>query len=196
MSKLQDDLNATGEELPHVRDAPVPLQSGLFGRAVDAVGIVFALCFAASTLIILYEVLMRKFFNAPTLWAHDTTIFLCGVAFAFSGLYALARDKHIRVVLIYDQVRGNAKRVLNVVLSSIGLITVLFFAWGAWSMAERSVWAPTGEIRLETTGSSLRLPYPGLLKAFLFIVVCAMVIQFTVQLVNYARGRVGQPPRD
>jgi TRAP-type C4-dicarboxylate transport system permease small subunit len=194
MTKLQDDLDATDEELPHVRDEPVPLHSGLFGRAVDAIGIVFALCFAASTVIILYEVLMRKFLNAPTLWAHDTTIFLCGVAFAFSGLYALARDKHIRVVLLYDKVQGPARRALDVVLSSIGLITVLFFAWGAWAMAERSVWAPTGEIRLETTGSSLRLPYPGLLKAFLFLVVCAMVIQFVVHIVNHARGRSGRPP--
>jgi TRAP-type C4-dicarboxylate transport system permease small subunit len=195
MTKLQDDLDATDEALPHARDEPVPLQSGRFGRAVDAIGIVFALCFAASTVIILYEVVMRRLFNAPTLWAHDTTIFLCGMAFAFSGLYALARDKHIRVVLVYDKVTGRARRALDVVLSIIGLVTVAFFSWGAWSVAQRSVWAPTGEIRLETTGSSLRLPYPGLLKAFLFLVVVAMVVQFAVQIWNHARGRSGRPER-
>ncbi|MGR3490531.1 MAG: TRAP transporter small permease subunit [Shimia sp.] len=177
----------TPEALPHARDTPVPEISGAFGRAVDAVAIAFALCFAASTAIILYEVLARKLFNAPTLWAHDTTIFLCGVAFAFSGLYALARDRHIRVVLLYDRITGRAKRALDVALSSIGLITVLFFSWGAWQVARRSVWAPTGEIRLETTGSSLRLPYPGLLKAFLFLVVVAMAVQFAVHIYNHAR---------
>ncbi|MGR3433866.1 MAG: TRAP transporter small permease subunit [Shimia sp.] len=192
---LDDKLAATDEAPPHVRDAPVPAYSGAFGRGVDAIGIVFALCFAASTVIILYEVTMRKLFNAPTLWAHDTTIFLCGVAFAFSGLYALARDRHIRVVLLYDKVHGRARRILDVVLSSVGLVTVLFFSWGAWQVARRSVWAPTGEIRLETTGSSLRLPYPGLLKAFLFIVVAAMVIQFAVHIVNHARGRGRQQER-
>ena len=188
-TKLRATDEALPDILPHVRDEAVPRVSGRFGRAVDAVAIVFALCFVASTVIILYEVVARYAFDAPTLWAHDTTIFLCGVAFAFSGLYALARDRHIRVVLLYDKVRGGARRALDVALSLIGLATVLFFAYGAWLVAEKSVWTPDGAFRLETTGSSLRLPYPGLLKAFLFLVVAAMAVQFVVLIVNYARGR-------
>ena len=186
----------TDEVLPGHQDTGVPPASGALGRAVDKVGLVFALAFLTSTAIILYEIVAREVFNVPTLWAHDTTIFLCGLAFIFGGLYALARDKHIRVVLIYDAVRGKAKRLLNVVISFVGLVAMLFFAYGGWLLAERAVFAPNGDIRLETTGSALRLPYYGLSKAFLFIVVCLMVAQFVVLIVNYSRGRGDAPEAD
>ena len=188
-TKLRATDEALPEDLPHVRDEPVPAVSGLFGRAVDAIGIVFALCFVLSTAIILFEVVARRFFDAPTLWAHDTTIFLCGIAFAFSGLYALARDRHIRVVLLYDKVRGGARRALDVAISVIGLVTVGFFAYAAWTTAQKAWFSPSGGFRLETTGSLFNAPYPALVKGFLLVVVLAMAVQFIVLIVNYARGR-------
>ena len=176
------------EILPGHEMAPVPTVSGWFGRGVDALGLVFASAFLISTAIILLEIVVRTATGQSFLWAHDTTIFLCGLAFIFGGLYALARDRHIRVVLIYDAVHGRAKRLLNIVLSLIGLVATLFFAYGGWLLAEKGVFAPDGSIRLETTGSALRLPYYGLSKAFLFLVVCLMVVQFVTLIINYARG--------
>ena len=181
--------DAASEAPPHVAETPVPPESGAVGRVVDALGIVFALCFLGSAAIILYEIVARYAFDAPTSWAHETTSFLCAIAFIFGGLYALSRDRHIRVVLLYDAVPRATRRRLNVVLSAIGLITMLFFAVASWSNVRSAVFTPQGEFRLETSGSAWNPVYPGLVKSFLFVVIVAMAVQFAVHIVNHARGR-------
>ena len=198
---LRTDVRAASEtpplELaPHVMAEPVPEASGRFGRAVDALGIVFALFFLASTAIILYEIVARYVFDAPTIWVHETTTFLCGVSFVFGGLYALARDRHIRVVLIYDAVSARGRRLLDVVISVIGLVTMLFFAYAAWANVTRAIFTPAGDFRLETSGSAWNPAYPGIVKLFLFVVIVAMAVQFVVLIANYARGRGGRAGAD
>ena len=186
---MDERLRATDEELPHATIAPAPEEAGTYGRMVSLLGSVFALAFLLVTAIILYEIIMRYAFNAPTIWVHETTSFLCGIGFLFGGLYALSTDKHIRVVLLYERVRGHAKRLLNVVLSLIGLVTMGFFAFAAWTTAEKAWFTPGGDLRLETTGSIFNPPYPALVKGFLLVIVIAMGVQFIILAINYARGR-------
>ena len=183
------DVAATSEDPPHVAAAPVPPESGRLGRAVDALGLVFALCFVASTAIILWEIVARYVFDSPTQWVHETTTFLCGISFIFGGLYALSHDKHIRVVLIYDAVKGRTRQALDVVLSSIGLVTMIFFAFAAWDNAQKAVFTPGGAVRLQTSGSAWNPPYPALVKVFLLVVIVVMAAQFVVHIVNHVRGR-------
>ncbi|EKE44871.1 trap dicarboxylate family transporter, dctq subunit [Oceaniovalibus guishaninsula JLT2003] len=185
------DVAATSEALPHTALSEVPPESGVFGRAVDALGIVFACFFLISTAIILYEIVARYVFNSPTNWVHETTTFLCGVSFIFGGLYALSRDKHIRVVLIYDAVPPAGRRWLNVALSVVGLVTMVFFAIASWQNTSNAIFTPQGDFRLETSGSAWNPAYPGMVKLFLFIVIVAMAAQFVVLIVNYARGKGG-----
>ena len=189
---IETALRAADEELPHTRLDDVPEASGTFGKVVNALGIVFAAMFVVVTAIITFEIVMRYAFRAPTIWVHETTSFLTAVGFLFGGLYALARDRHIRVVLIYDRVRGTARRALDVVISIIGLVTVGFFAWAATGTVQKAWYRPNGDFRLETTGSIFNPPYPALVKGFLLVVVLAMGIQFVVLIVNYARGRGSQ----
>ena len=56
--------DAASEAPPHVAATPVPPESGRIGRAVDALGIAFALLFVASAAIILYEIVARYAFGA------------------------------------------------------------------------------------------------------------------------------------
>ena len=189
---LGTELRATDEELPHTTLSGVPAASGGFGRAIDALGTVFALLFVVVTAIILFEIFMRYVFRAPTTWVHETTSFLTAIGFIFGGLYALAKDKHIRVVLLYDKVRGRARRTLDIAISVIGLVTVGFFAYAAWTTAQKAWFSPSGGVRLETTGSLFNAPYPAFVKGFLLVVVLAMAVQFIVLIVNYARGRGAQ----
>ena len=194
--RLDIDIAAASEAPPHTVSDPVPRASGAFGRAVDRLGIVFAGCFVLAMLIIVYEIVARYAFGAPTVWAHETTSFLCAVSFIFGGLYALSRDRHIRVVLIYDAVPPGARRILNVVLSVIGLVTMLFFAVASWQNTANAIFSRDGAFRLETSGSAWNPAYPGLTKLFLFAVIVAMAVQFVVLIVNYARGRGDAARRD
>ena len=192
----EDDLNATSEEVGGEAGAHVgrrmpdpPALSGRFGRAVDALGKVVATFFLISTGIVLYEIVSRYAFDAPTRWAHETTTFLCAIGFLFGGLYALSHDKHIRVVLIYEAVPAAVRRWFDVVIATVGLVAVLFFAYAAWATVRRSWFAPgTDRIKLETSGSAFDAPYPALIKGLLLAVVVAMAVQFVIHIVNSLRG--------
>jgi len=163
-------------------------ESGFIGRWIDRGGILFAAGIVVSMLVLLNEVLLRYLFNAPTIWAHETTIFLCGAAFIYGGLYCAARDKHIRVVLIYDLLPPSIRRVFNVVISLICAASSAFFAWAAYLMVLRAAFRPDGSFRLESSGSAWDPVFPGAIKIFLLGVLVAMALQFLVLAVNYARG--------
>ena len=149
----------------------------------------FAIGIVASMLILINEVLLRYFFNAPTIWAHETTIFLCGAAFLYGGLYCTARDRHIRVVLIYDTLPPPLRRVLDVVISLICMVASTFFAYASWLMVQKAAFRPDGSFRLERSGSAWDPVFPGLIKVFLLVVMSVMAVQFLILAYNYARGR-------
>ena len=115
-------------------------------------------------------------------------IFQCiKLGFVFGGLFCAARDKHIRVVILYDIVGPKMRKTLDVFISVVCMISSGFFAWAAWLMVERAAFTPTGDIHLETTGSAFNAPYPGVLKVFLFLTLIVLTVQFLVQAFNYAR---------
>lgn len=182
----QIDLAATSEGTGHL--AP---EAGLMGRLVDRAAYLFAAGIVLSAAVLLMEVFLRYVLNRPTIWAHETTVFLCGIAFIFGGLYCTSRDSHIRVVLLYDSLSPRLRRVFNVIISIICAIASAFFAYASWHMVTRAVWTPSGGIRLETTGSAWSPPTPALTKIFIFVIMVLLVLQFLILAVNYARRAKG-----
>ena len=172
------------------RLAHVPPESGVLGRIIHRLGPIFAAGFVVSMAILILEIVLRYVFGSPTLWAHETTIFICAVNFVFGGLYCAAKDRHIRVVLIYDYVPARVRRVLDVVISLTCAVSAGFFAYAAWVMVERAVMRPDGSFRLETTGSAWNPPTPALIKVFLFAVLIVLCVQFLILAWNHATKRV------
>lgn len=171
------------------KDPGAIAEAGMLGRWIDRGGLLFAIGIVASMLILINEVLLRYVFNAPTIWAHETTIFLCGAAFLYGGLYCTARDRHIRVVLIYDTLPPPLRRVLDVVISLICMVASTFFAYASWLMVQKAAFRPDGSFRLERSGSAWDPVFPGLIKVFLLVVMTVMAVQFLILAYNYARGR-------
>lgn len=184
---VSEDINAaiSGDVVTAVAEA------GLLGRAVDKVGYIFAAGIVLAALILLLEVFLRYLFNAPTIWAHETTVFLCGISFVFGGLYCTCRNTHIRVVLLYDHFSARVRRVADVLISLVSALASGFFAYAAYHMVERAVVTPSGDIRLETTGSAWSPPTPALIKIFILVVMVLLVVQFLILAVNYAKRGAG-----
>lgn len=164
-------------------------EAGLLGRWIDKGGLLFAIGIVISMLVLINEVVLRYVFNAPTIWAHETTIFLCGAAFLYGGLYCTARNRHIRVVLVYDAISPRLRRGFDVVISLVCMVASAFFAWASWLMVEKAAFRPDGSFRLERSGSAWDPVFPGLIKVFLLIVMTVMAVQFLILAFNYARGR-------
>ena len=183
-STLDTDLAATSEGTGRTA-----IEAGVMGQIVDKAGYVFALGIVAAAVILLLEVFLRYFLNSPTIWAHETTVFLCGAAFVFGGLYCTCRNSHIRVVLLYELFSPRVRRIADVVISLVSALASGFFAYAAWYMVKRAVWTPTGAVRLETTGSAWSPPTPAFIKIFIFVTMLLLVLQFLILAYNYARGR-------
>lgn len=174
------------ESEPTGRDDALVPQDPL-SRLLVPLGRPISVAFLLITAFTFVEVVMRYVFNMPTRWVHETTIALSAICFAFGGAYCLAVDKHIRVIVVYDAVSPRVRRWLDVGISLIGSLACLLMAWAAWGLASKAFWAPTGEFRLETTGSAWNPPFPAIVKAVLFVTLCLMAVQFMLQLVQHLR---------
>ena len=84
------------------RDKGADPHAGALGWLIDKLGVIFAVGLLVAAGILVIEIFLRYVLNSPTIWAHETVIFLTATAFVYGGLYTVARNAHIRVVLIYD----------------------------------------------------------------------------------------------
>ncbi|MEA5162723.1 MULTISPECIES: TRAP transporter small permease subunit [Cereibacter] len=187
MTNPQDQTGHHVQELPVETPLGVPQEAGVVGRLVERLGFLFAAGIVIAALMLLMEVFLRYVLNRPTIWAHEASTFLCALAFLFGGLYCASRDSHIRVVLLYDLMPAPARRWLDVFISTASMVASGFFAWAAWLMVAKSVWAPSGEIRLERSGSAWNPAIPAWTKIFLFVVMIVMTVQFALFAWNQLR---------
>lgn len=106
-------------------------------RAIDALskffGALAALTVVVLVVLMLYDVLLRYAFNAPTSWGNDLNAFLMGGAFVMSIAYALSTDSHVRVDLLYtERTRHYLNYVDLVGFTLIVLPVVAWLTWGLW----------------------------------------------------------------
>ena len=69
-----------------------------------------SICVPLLVLTLVYEVIARYVFNAPTLWSYDTSYFLNSILVMMGAGYTLSRRGHIAVDVIYTLLppRGRA----------------------------------------------------------------------------------------
>ncbi|MEC9343286.1 MAG: TRAP transporter small permease [Pseudomonadota bacterium] len=134
-----------------------------------------------------YEVVSRYVFDRPTMWAHETTTFLIAAIFLVGGPIALARNKHIRVRMIYDTVSPATRRWLDIFNSIVAMIFFAGLGYAGFILAWKATHTPTGAIHFEGTGTAWNPPTPALLKILILICVLVMFVQTTIHLVKAIR---------
>ena len=135
-----------------------------------------------------WEVIARYAFNAPTIWAYDTSYMLYGSHFMLGAAYTLLHGGHIRTDIFYQnwspRTRGAVDAALYLLFFFPGMA---FFFWmggqealHSWQIQERSdasPWRP--------------LVYP--LKAVLPVTAMLMLVQGVSEFIKSAhlalRGR-------
>ena len=139
-------------------------------------------------LAMVYEVLARKFFVAPTMWAYDVSRMLYGSMFMLGAGYALSRGVHIRADFIYrnwsQRTQGIVDGTLYVIFYFPGLLVFLWmsidYAWTAVSRGERGM-------------DTAWMPYMGPIKSAIPIGIALLLMQGISELLKcwYAitRGR-------
>jgi len=88
---------------------------------------------------LVYEVVARYVFNAPTIWASDLSDMLYGSFFMLGSAYTLQRQKHIRTDFIYSKWSIRTRGMVDSVCY-IGLYfpALILFMWVSSEFAYRS----------------------------------------------------------
>jgi len=100
-----------------------------------------------------YEIVVRYVFTAPTMWAYDISRMLYGALFMLGAGYGLSRGVHIRADFIYrnwpERTQGIVDGILYIVFFFPGLLVFLYmsteFAFESWMRLERGMdtaWMP------------------------------------------------------
>lgn len=124
-----------------------------FGNWIDKinekVGLISAWIILPLTLIVVYEVIMRHFFNAPTGWGYDTLWMLYSAQFMLGGAYTLHKKAHVRIDIIYNVLSPRGKLIFDAIIYAFIIFsTMILLTWAGIRFA-REAWL-TGE-KLSTT---------------------------------------------
>ncbi len=169
--------------------SPPKWEMTFLDRWVDRGGRWFSYLILISCFTIVYEVIARYVFGAPTIWSHEVTTLLCAISFAYGGSYCLARNSHIRIVILYDLVSLKVRRYLDIFNTFVGLIWACTLVYAAFTLVEKSWFTPWGEFRMETSASAWDPPFPAWTKAFLMFALTIMAFQFLLQLIKTLRQK-------
>ena len=119
-----------------------------------------------------YEVLARKLFLAPTIWAYDISRFLYGALFMLGAGYALSRGVHIRADFLYRNFKiknqGKIDFILYLLFYFPGLLVFLYMTTG---FVQESI------MRNERGMDTTWMPYMWPIKSCLWFGIVFLLIQ-------------------
>ena len=157
--------------IEHERSGPLDLLTWSFSRIA-----MWAPFFIV--LIILYEVVMRYFFAAATLWVNEMSLWVAGGIYLSAGLYAMQQRSHIRIFIIYDMAPLWLRRTFDV-LSTV-CVSVFAFAvvWGGFGESKAKF------LRWETFGTAYDPPIPATIKPLVLTMLLFLALQATSNLIR------------
>ena len=138
------------------------------------IGRAFAWGIFILTAAVMYEVIMRYFFNAPTLWAFDFTIQMYGAVFMMGGASAMSTKTHVKADMYYNKLSEKGQAILDLFLfiffyaPGVFALTYAgyFYAKKAWIVHETS-WNSPAQIQIYFSKSLI--PIAGLLLVIIGI---------------------------
>ena len=162
--ELTDELIAARRETGGRMPDDMPRWMAGMITAIDTLnlwaGQIFAWLTAPLIFAMMYEIIARYVFTAPTVWAYDVSRFLYGAMFVLGAGYALSKGVHIRSDFLYRDWSVRTQGRVDVVLYLLFFFpTMLILLWvcGDWALTslmrgERgsdTAWAPLlGPVRM------------------------------------------------
>jgi TRAP-type mannitol/chloroaromatic compound transport system permease small subunit len=143
------------------------------------IGRIVCLLLIPMCLSMVYEVIARKFFIAPTMWAYDISRMTYGAMFMLGAGYALLRGVHIRADFLYrnwsPRTQGRVDTALYLILYFPGMLVFLYMSvdYAAASIAQ-------GERSMDTAW----MPYMGPIKTAIPVGIVFLIMQGISELLK------------
>lgn len=98
------------------------------------------------TIVVFFEVISRRFFNAPHIWATEVSDYIYGPHFMLVAAYTLLHQAHVRIDIIYQRFSPRTRGILDLITYAVFFFPFciivfqqgLIYAWTSWSIGETS----------------------------------------------------------
>lgn len=146
--------------------------------------------FLAIVAMMVYEVVARYGFNAPTIWAHEIAGLLAAIAFVFGGAYCMADDSHMRITSFVESRGAGTRRASRYLSIAAGAVYLAGLAYAAFRMARESLFrfALDGSWDPERSGSTWNTPLPGFIKLALFLGAVLFLLVLLRRVLAHDKG--------
>ena len=149
------------------------------GQALAAVAMAMIIALIA---VMIYEVVARRLFDAPTIWAIDITYMTNGTLFLIGGAYTLQHNAHVRIDFLSSRLPVRAQHMINLAFYLFVFIPLLWLtshatvlkahrAYVRGTLENMSTWEPvvwpflTG-IAIGVVGLTLQIVIESIRHAF------------------------------
>ncbi len=143
----------------------------------ETVGALSSWLVIAMVIVILYEVIARYIFNAPTTWAFGSMRLIGGALIVLGWAYAQLHNSHIRVDVFYSHFSARKKAVVDI----LGSLLFFFPLIGAFTY-----FVISRELELLLTGRLLTSSFwcspSSLYGVVIMLGLCLTCLQFAAQL--------------
>jgi TRAP-type mannitol/chloroaromatic compound transport system permease small subunit len=127
---------------------PMQLKKILDGmeRISEWSGRIFVWLVVPLTLVVAFEVISRRFFDAPHIWSTEVTDYIYGPHFMLVAAYTLLYKAHVSIDIIYQRFSPRTRGILDIItylvfffpFCSIALYQGIVYAATSWTIGETS----------------------------------------------------------
>ncbi|MEM0907009.1 MAG: TRAP transporter small permease [Pseudomonadota bacterium] len=128
--------------------------------------------------IMFYEVVMRYFFEKPTWWVNEMSLWIGGFIYLLGALYVLQQRAHIRITLLYDIVPRWLQRIFDLISAICIVIFGAMVIHGGYNEAVAKYW------RWETFGTAWDPPIPATMKPAILVISGLIILQAISNLIT------------
>ena len=97
-------------------------------------------------ILVVFEVIARRFFDSPHVWSTEVIDFIYGPHFMLAAAYTLLYKAHVRIDVIYDKFSPRTRGILDIItymvfffpFAIIVLYQGVIFASTSWAIGETS----------------------------------------------------------
>ncbi|TYC53711.1 TRAP transporter small permease [Rhodobacterales bacterium] len=137
--------------------------------------------------ILLFEVVARYAFHAPTVWAMEASTLIFGPHFMLAGPYLLHLKGHVAVDIFSEKLTGKLKIASEIFTYIIIAVFGAVFAWVSWPLAV-SAWS-MGETSFSAWNPSvwwLKFVVP-----LAFVLLCAQALVEAISALRSENDAIG-----
>jgi TRAP-type mannitol/chloroaromatic compound transport system permease small subunit len=172
--------------------ATVELLVRLLVRSIETIsrfgGYTAAALVLTLVILMVYEVVVRYVFAAPTVWGYELSTWVMGASFVLAIAYALMTDSHVRVDFVHDLLGPRSRHafdVLGYILFVLPLL--LWLSWGMWGYFYAAL------TTAERSGQSAWNPVIWPFRLVLFLGVVTLTLQVIAEVVKSMSALAGAP---